>query len=567
MGVIRKIWTKISFLGYRDDMPEFLKKELKLSNQISILLFPLLIAATLMELTLPGFFTATGFGLMSLICLLILFLNHQNKNLISRILLGVFPSMVILVPILINGVERIENYLGLGYIFIAFCMLPILLFNPKHESSGYWISIIVNVLIVLFFDSLLNVTAHVQMEDSYISSSYLFYKLPQLLLLITAIAALNFLKGINFETEEQLTKVNRELLDSNEEIQARTEEIITQNDELNLQQIKIQEQNDLLSRQNQELTGTKNELLKNIERLIEAKSALSQKEGESRSILDALKENFMVAEFDTELQLKWINDSFLESLSIDVDQLLQSDFYSNIIDVARKDKTNKEFEKQSQDDLFGWHPYALETPIKAKEGNDLWFSIIIIPITDDAAKNGRILAIGQDVTELYQQRTEIEQINKKLKDKITEIEQQNELLNFQQKEIFEKNEEMYKQQEEIQAINESLEERVKERTKVLEAKNKQLAEYAYINSHILRAPVSTMLGLLNLLSYKELQGDDKMIYHYLLQTANNLDDVVNRINTAIDNGFHFDRQYLYEKSSIDTTTIDNTKKAASKSGN
>jgi signal transduction histidine kinase len=192
----------------------------------------------------------------------------------------------------------------------------------------------------------------------------------------------------------------------------------------------------------------------------------------------------------------------------------------------------------------------LEAPIVARDDKLLWFSIIVIPIINESENTDRILVIGQNVTELHSQRTKIESINNELKDKITEIEQQNELLNFQQGEIYEKNEEMKRQKEEIQAINESLEERVKERTKVLETKNQQLAEYAYINSHILRAPVSTMMGLLNLLSYKDLEGDDKMIYHYLLQTANNLDNVVNRINNAIDIGFHFDRKYLYEQGTV-----------------
>ena len=162
----------------------------------------------------------------------------------------------------------------------------------------------------------------------------------------------------------------------------------------------------------------------------------------------------------------------------------------------------------------------------------------------------RVLAIGQDVSKLSEQRAEIERVNNRLNEKLTEIEQQNELLNFQQTEIFEKNETLVQQKEEIEAINEALEERVKERTIILEKKNKQLAEYAYINSHILRAPVSTMMGLLNLMKFQDLEGEDKRLYELLLETAQHLDDIINKINVAVDTGSHFDRDYLDKKTSI-----------------
>jgi light-regulated signal transduction histidine kinase (bacteriophytochrome) len=138
----------------------------------------------------------------------------------------------------------------------------------------------------------------------------------------------------------------------------------------------------------------------------------------------------------------------------------------------------------------------------------------------------------------------IDKINEELKEKLFEISQQNQLLNFQQREIFDKSEELKIQSEEIKAINESLEERVRERTRVLEEKNKQLAEYAFINSHVLRAPISTMMGLINLISYSSLPLEDQRIYEHLIETTKVLDSIVYRINDAIENGSQLDRTLI-----------------------
>lgn len=166
------------------------------------------------------------------------------------------------------------------------------------------------------------------------------------------------------------------------------------------------------------------------------------------------------------------------------------------------------------------------------------------PIFDVNRNVYKVLAIGQDITELMTKNDKIDKINDELKNKINEISQQNELLNFQQMEIFEKSQELMRQKQEIQQINETLELRVMERTRVLEDKNRQLAEYAFINSHVLRAPVSTMLGLINLISYTSLSKEDQKTYEHLLTTGKVLDNVVHKINKAIDDGFHFDRKYI-----------------------
>lgn len=100
------------------------------------------------------------------------------------------------------------------------------------------------------------------------------------------------------------------------------------------------------------------------------------------------------------------------------------------------------------------------------------------------------------------------------------------------------------QKKEITRINQSLEQRIKERTQELETQNQQLAEYAFINSHLLRAPLCRMLGLIHLIEVSDLKMKEVELINHLKKSGDELDDVVKRINKAIENGDHFGREHL-----------------------
>lgn len=86
---------------------------------------------------------------------------------------------------------------------------------------------------------------------------------------------------------------------------------------------------------------------------------------------------------------------------------------------------------------------------------------------------------------------------------------------------------------EIMQLNQSLEANVKERTKELEDKNQRLSDYAYINAHLLRAPLTRIQSLTLLM---ELNKNEKLDENYLeiLKTATEeLDKVIFSINTTL----------------------------------
>ncbi|NBW36835.1 MAG: hybrid sensor histidine kinase/response regulator [Cytophagia bacterium] len=92
-------------------------------------------------------------------------------------------------------------------------------------------------------------------------------------------------------------------------------------------------------------------------------------------------------------------------------------------------------------------------------------------------------------------------------------------------------EKIREQNEAISQINKGLEDRVRRRTEELERQNEKLAEYAFINSHVLRGPLSRMLGLIHLMEMTDKK--DPQLIDYLKKSGEELDMVVKKINTTL----------------------------------
>ncbi|MEJ1238760.1 two-component regulator propeller domain-containing protein [Chryseolinea sp. T2] len=106
----------------------------------------------------------------------------------------------------------------------------------------------------------------------------------------------------------------------------------------------------------------------------------------------------------------------------------------------------------------------------------------------------------------------------------------------QAEEIQAQNEEIQSQAEEIQGINDNLEMIVLARTQELEKKNKASEEAAFIIAHELRAPVASVLGLVNLISKTKLPREARDIVDHMQCSGEKLDNVVRNITKAIERG-------------------------------
>jgi tetratricopeptide (TPR) repeat protein len=90
------------------------------------------------------------------------------------------------------------------------------------------------------------------------------------------------------------------------------------------------------------------------------------------------------------------------------------------------------------------------------------------------------------------------------------------------------------QHEELKTLNEHLELLVRERTKLLEARNKQLEEYAFFNAHKLRAPVATIMGLHVIMSLEKDINRKIALFEPLYESVQQLDKVVKEIQVIVD---------------------------------
>lgn len=99
--------------------------------------------------------------------------------------------------------------------------------------------------------------------------------------------------------------------------------------------------------------------------------------------------------------------------------------------------------------------------------------------------------------------------------------------------------------EDLRRLNEMLEIKVAERTKGLKEKNEQLTEYAFVNSHLLRAPLSRILGISQLLQANSSKEDLDLI-NAMKNSADELDAIIRRINVLLDEEGSFDRSRIEE---------------------
>ncbi|MGE0589925.1 MAG: GAF domain-containing protein [Cyclobacteriaceae bacterium] len=103
-------------------------------------------------------------------------------------------------------------------------------------------------------------------------------------------------------------------------------------------------------------------------------------------------------------------------------------------------------------------------------------------------------------------------------------------------------EELKRLSEKIIQQNETLEERVKHRTRELMERNEQLAEYAFINAHLVRGPLCRVLGLINLLEYPNQDHDE--VRARLLKSGVELEEVVSKMTRALSEDLDFNRKKI-----------------------
>ncbi|HTF20680.1 MAG TPA: two-component regulator propeller domain-containing protein [Chryseolinea sp.] len=175
-------------------------------------------------------------------------------------------------------------------------------------------------------------------------------------------------------------------------------------------------------------------------------------------------------------------------------------------------------------------------------------SLFILSLTGIATliifiRTRSILTANRELEDAVDQKTkELQKTNLALRKSEEEIIEKNRRLTAQSEALAAQNEELLQSQEEVstqrylvEKQNENLEMEVAKRTNELVDYNQQLQQFAFIAAHNLRAPVARILGLGQILGMLDNTPEKKNeIYPKLIQTARELDGVVNDLNTILD---------------------------------
>ncbi|MCV9385647.1 hypothetical protein [Reichenbachiella ulvae] len=112
--------------------------------------------------------------------------------------------------------------------------------------------------------------------------------------------------------------------------------------------------------------------------------------------------------------------------------------------------------------------------------------------------------------------------------------QYNEQIDRLTEQLFEKRKKLLHQRNKIQNTKNNLEKIVEENTAELREKNELLATYAYDNAHILRAPLSNILGLIEILENDTDESTkNSAVLKELKEQAHSLDALVKKVNVIL----------------------------------
>ena len=114
------------------------------------------------------------------------------------------------------------------------------------------------------------------------------------------------------------------------------------------------------------------------------------------------------------------------------------------------------------------------------------------------------------------------------------IQEQHQEISIQNEEIKAQAEELVMLNESLKAINKQLEENVTEKTQESILKTRLLAEYAFINAHELRAPVASIMGLLQFFDYPLEQQTQQEVVDKLRISSENLDNTIKSIRIKLE---------------------------------
>lgn len=100
--------------------------------------------------------------------------------------------------------------------------------------------------------------------------------------------------------------------------------------------------------------------------------------------------------------------------------------------------------------------------------------------------------------------------------------------------IDKQNQELNLQRQKLREQNVELEKRVALRTLSLQEQNQKLTEYAFMHAHVLRAPISRIRGLINLLRHTNDSDEDLRVRNLIKKSMDELDEATRSITDKLE---------------------------------
>ncbi len=481
---------------------------------------------------------------------LVLWLNKQGCLRWSRhLLLLSILSLIFVYPIIVGKIS-ISHFLWYPYGLILLSLIPFVIFDWKKDLLDlfFWIGLL--FFAVLFIDIWMLQSIDTDIERSLEPILDIKNKITQVIIWFGMNSIVFVLRQVMNQKEKRLYQLNEEINRKMELVLSQSERIVHQNEELIQGQEQISDQRDVIAAQKEEMEFRNDQLAKFNKALLRFNKDQVIQLGDWDKALKYITKQASELGNVSRVGI-WKFEDDLKSLAcLIVYQADKQEFFQeNTLYEAVAPRYFQEVRNENiivADDAIH-HPtlqdfresYLIPCQIK---------SMLDVPFFLEGKLSGVVCLEQQH--EAVHWSNEMINFAQSIADIITITYKAN-LLRLERQKIVEQslaielqNEVLKDKQAEIEEINADLEQRVSSRTRDLELQNGKLAEYAFINAHLLRGPLCRVKGLASLLGMDEMQSELRELLKKMQDSVNELDEVVLRINQTLEEEDNLDEADL-----------------------
>jgi signal transduction histidine kinase len=303
---LNSVFKQVLYVGVYEEGPTFKVRSIQLTNAIALITAFLFTFINIYVVMVSGWTATAQVGVSTTAVLLgVIGLNSLHLYNLSRFLISVIIPLSVVVAIFLARINILGQYPYLRSpevycILITSSVIPLLVFSLR-ERTALFLGLLINLLVLLFFDVGFYIFSSSNAEEPYTFLRFIASNLVILIMYFFLTGSIAFFKDLfeYFEIKneqlirrlnhknDELHNFNRELYELNQNIEVQNEEIKSQSEELVQSQESIMHANREIERQKKELEeknrllegllGERNlDLLKTNQQLINQNSELQQ---------------------------------------------------------------------------------------------------------------------------------------------------------------------------------------------------------------------------------------------------------------------------------------------------